>query len=90
MSICPSSHLPISKLLGAAGTGQKQNAFNNLTICINAYSVNFATGYGNSNANMLRLWQAQAPESFDFQDFNVGDYYRAVQEKMVSENIAKV
>ncbi len=47
-------------------------------------------GYGNSNANMLRLWQAQAPESFDFQAFNVGDYYRAVQEKMVSENITKV
>ena len=47
-------------------------------------------GYGNSNANMLRLWQAQAPESFDFQAFNVGDYYRAVQEKIVSENITKV
>ncbi|HUP80630.1 MAG TPA: glycogen/starch/alpha-glucan phosphorylase, partial [Pirellula sp.] len=47
-------------------------------------------GFGNSNANMLRLWQAQAPESFDFQAFNVGDYYRAVQEKIVSENITKV
>ena len=47
-------------------------------------------GFGNSNANMLRLWQAQAHESFDFQAFNVGDYYRAVQEKIVSENITKV
>ena len=47
-------------------------------------------GYRVNGANLLRLWSAQAPESFDFQDFNVGDYMGAVQEKMVSENITKV
>ncbi len=47
-------------------------------------------GYGVNNANFLRLWQAQACESFDFQAFNVGNYYKAVEEKMVSENITKV
>jgi len=47
-------------------------------------------GYRVNSANLLRLWSAQAPESFDFQDFNVGDYMGAVQEKMVSENITKV
>ena len=47
-------------------------------------------GYKVSNTNMLRLWSAQAPESFDFQDFNVGDYMGAVQEKMDSENITKI
>ncbi len=47
-------------------------------------------GYHVNSANLLRLWSAQAPESFDFQDFNVGDYMGAVQEKMVSENITKV
>ncbi len=47
-------------------------------------------GYGVKNANMLRLWQATACESFDFQAFNVGDYLRAVQEKVVSENLTKV
>jgi starch phosphorylase len=36
------------------------------------------------------LWQAQAVESFDFKTFNVGDYYGAVSEKIVSENITKV
>ncbi len=47
-------------------------------------------GYRAKSPCMLRLWSAQAPESFDFQDFNVGDYLGAVQEKIVSENITKV
>lgn len=47
-------------------------------------------GYGVNTANLLRLWQAQATESFDFKAFNVGDYYGAVQEKIASENITKV
>jgi starch phosphorylase len=40
--------------------------------------------------NLLRLWKAGAVESFDFEAFNVGDYYRAVDEKVVSETISKV
>lgn len=47
-------------------------------------------GYGVNTVNLLRLWQAQATESFDFQAFNVGDYYGAVNEKIISENITKV
>ena len=47
-------------------------------------------GYGVNNANLLRLWSAEAPKSFDFQAFNVGDYYRAVDEKVISENLTKV
>jgi starch phosphorylase len=47
-------------------------------------------GYGVNTVNLLRLWQAQATESFDFKAFNVGDYYGAVQEKVESENITKV
>ncbi|MDJ0737552.1 MAG: glycogen/starch/alpha-glucan phosphorylase [Nostocaceae cyanobacterium] len=47
-------------------------------------------GYGVNTANTLRLWKAEAPESFDFQRFNVGDYYGAVNEKIVSEKISKV
>ena len=47
-------------------------------------------GYGVGTVNLLRLWKAEAHESFDFQAFNVGDYYRAVEKKMVSENITKV
>ncbi|MBV9998541.1 MAG: glycogen/starch/alpha-glucan family phosphorylase, partial [Verrucomicrobia bacterium] len=47
-------------------------------------------GYRVNTANTLRLWKAEAPESFDFQEFNVGDYYGAVHDKVVSENITKV
>ena len=47
-------------------------------------------GYGVKNANLLRLFKAEATESFDFRAFNVGDYYRAVDEKVKSENITKV
>jgi starch phosphorylase len=47
-------------------------------------------GYRVGNANLLRLWSAQAAESFDFKAFNVGDYYRAVEHKVDSENLTKV
>ena len=47
-------------------------------------------GYRNRQTNLLRLWVAEAVESFDFADFNLGDYYGAVQEKVYSENVTKV
>ena len=47
-------------------------------------------GYLNHTANTLRLWRAEAPESFDLGVFNRGDYYGAVQQKVTSENISKV
>ena len=47
-------------------------------------------GYQVPSTNLLRLWKAEAAESFDFEAFNVGDYYGAVDEKIVSETISKV
>jgi starch phosphorylase len=47
-------------------------------------------GYRVNTANTLRLWKAEASESFNFSAFNEGDYYGAVQEKIVSENLTKV
>ena len=47
-------------------------------------------GYEVNTANTLRLWKAESAESFDFQEFNVGDYYGAVHDKVVTENITKV
>jgi starch phosphorylase len=47
-------------------------------------------GYRVNTANTLRLWRAEAPESFDFSVFNRGDYWGAVNQKITSENITKV
>jgi len=47
-------------------------------------------GYRVNTCNNLRLWKAEAIESFDFQSFNVGDYYGAVNTKVSSENITKI
>jgi starch phosphorylase len=47
-------------------------------------------GYRAATANFLRLWKAEASESFDFQAFNAGDYYGAVERKVSSENLSKV
>jgi starch phosphorylase len=47
-------------------------------------------GYHSNTANTLRLWRAEAPESFDFASFNSGDYYGAVNQKVISENLSKV
>jgi starch phosphorylase len=47
-------------------------------------------GYRVGTCNLMRLWKAEAVESFDFAAFNHGDYYRAVEDKVMSENITKV
>jgi starch phosphorylase len=47
-------------------------------------------GYRVNTVNLLRLWSAHAVESFDFEAFNVGDYYGAVDEKIISETISKI
>ena len=47
-------------------------------------------GYKVNAIALLRLWKAEAAESFDFEAFNVGDYWGAVEKKVESENISKV
>jgi starch phosphorylase len=47
-------------------------------------------GYRVNTCNTLRVWKSEAEESFDLQDFNVGDYYGAVREKVISETLSKV
>ena len=46
--------------------------------------------YRNDMVDLLRLWKSEAVESFDFQAFNIGDYYKAVNEKVISETVSKV
>ncbi len=47
-------------------------------------------GFRNAVVNRLRLWKAEAIDSFDFAAFNTGDYMGAVRSKMSSETISKV
>jgi starch phosphorylase len=47
-------------------------------------------GFRNCVVNRLRLWKAEAVDSFDFATFNTGDYMGAVKSKMESETISKV
>lgn len=47
-------------------------------------------GYHVATCNILRLWKAEAIESFDFAAFNHGNYDRAVEDKVASETITKI
>lgn len=47
-------------------------------------------GYNNGVVNNLRLWSAKSTDEFDLDYFHGGDYIRACQDKIVSENISRV
>ena len=47
-------------------------------------------GYKNDVVNTLRLWSAKGTLDFDLSYFNHGDYIRAYERKIASENITKV
>jgi glycogen phosphorylase len=47
-------------------------------------------GYRTNTANTMRLWSAQAVESFNIESFNTGDFFAAVRDKVDSENISKI
>lgn len=47
-------------------------------------------GYRNNTVNNLRLWSACATELFDLEYFNSGNYIRAVERRIQSENVTKV
>lgn len=47
-------------------------------------------GFGGHTVNRLRLYSARASDEFDMKVFNEGDYIRAVEQKIASENISKV
>ena len=47
-------------------------------------------GYGGKTINTLRLWQARATSALNLGLFAVGDYLRAVEHKVLSENLSRV
>jgi starch phosphorylase len=47
-------------------------------------------GYGGRTINTLRLWEAGAPEYFDFQAFSHGEFVGAVAEALEAESLTRV
>jgi starch phosphorylase len=47
-------------------------------------------GYASNTVNTMRLWTAKSTREFDLSFFNEGNYIRAVEKKMMTENISKV
>ena len=60
-----------------------------LTVFGKAYDTPIL-GFGVDTVNLLRLWSSAPRESFNFQAFNTGDYYGAVGDMVVAENLSKV
>jgi starch phosphorylase len=47
-------------------------------------------GYGGKTINTLRLWQAVSPNAFDLGEFNQGDFFGAVHNRVMAENLTRV
>jgi starch phosphorylase len=47
-------------------------------------------GYGGKTINTLRLWEAASPDYFDLNEFNHGDFFGAVHDKVLAENLTRV
>jgi len=47
-------------------------------------------GYGGEHVTNMRLWTARSSSDFSLKHFNLGDYMRAMEDKVISENLTKV
>lgn len=47
-------------------------------------------GFGGQTINTLRLWKATSPDYFDLNEFNYGDFFGAVHEKILAETLTRV
>jgi len=47
-------------------------------------------GYGGNTINTLRLWGAASPDYFDLQEFDHGDFFGAVHDKVAAEALTRV
>jgi starch phosphorylase len=47
-------------------------------------------GFGGMTINTLRLWSATAPDDFDLGEFNGGDFFGAVSDRVGAESLTRV
>ncbi|KAJ5068697.1 glycogen phosphorylase [Anaeramoeba ignava] len=67
----------------------KRKWVSELTVIAQANDI-FIPGYGTDNTNTLRLWSSKPSTEFDLGRFNQGDYYSALSQKQLSENLTSV
>jgi glycogen phosphorylase len=71
-------------------TGNYRSVWNPETFVVGTPYDTLVPGFGTDTVNTLRLWSARADSDFDFEQFNAGEFARAVAEKTASESISKV
>lgn len=59
------------------------------TVMAMAYDV-LIPGYRTDGVNTLRLWSAKGARDFGLSFFNAGDYIKAVEDEVFSENLSRV
>jgi glycogen phosphorylase len=70
--------------------GNRRQHWTNYNIVLGVPNDMPVAGYGGQTVNYLRLFTARASQDFDIEIFNRGDYIRAVEQKIASENISRV
>ncbi|HVN76426.1 MAG TPA: glycogen/starch/alpha-glucan phosphorylase, partial [Thermoanaerobaculaceae bacterium] len=74
----------------AGGDGSRRPAWRGAQVL---YGVPFdvlVAGHGTPTVSILRLWKAEAPDSFDFETFSRGDFLSAVAGRERAEAVTKV
>ncbi|HSM84855.1 MAG TPA: glycogen/starch/alpha-glucan phosphorylase [Candidatus Limnocylindrales bacterium] len=70
--------------------GNRRQRWTDCKIVVGVPSDMPVAGLGGDTVNYLRLFTARASQDFDIEIFNRGDYIRAVEQKIASENISRV
>jgi len=86
---CPENTLPVKFYGRVEQREDGPHWVDAMTVIALPYD-NPVPGYGNNMVNTLRLFSAKAPESFNLQFFNNGEYLDAVCDSNLAENISRV
>lgn len=71
------------------GKGHKQHWIDHEHVIAMPYDMP-VPGYDTETVNTLRLWSAKATQEFDLNEFNEGNYEKAVEGRYETETISKV
>jgi starch phosphorylase len=74
----------------AADRGNRRQSWLDYQVVVGVPNDMTVVGYNGQTVNYLRLFQARSSDDFDIDIFNRGDYIRAVEQKIGSENISRV